>query len=267
MEMRLCPLRNMSNPRRLMPPTIAASASWGRAHLCSCFLSLPFDLPGWLHARKPAGRRSGSSGAMQLWSLHRGPGACRQPRSGRTAAFWVPKIERIVADDPKNAELAMSAALVLDAPGTGFVARYLVKPNAGNPLHIGPQVDYDAVERAVSQFESKCRTPCLAMAAKATILQPKDVRWWRLRALLLFQCQLLALHSRAAQTLTGSTFWRSAASTTPTTPFTTISPCGSSGGQASTGPSLNFPSSTGEIRRRNGLFPPGPKEAILCRGL
>lgn len=115
------------------------------------------------------------------------------------ATFWLRETERIVADDRENAELAMSAALMLDSPGNGYIYRYMIPPERkfkDLPPEvlgfIGPQVDYKALARAVDSFEDRCRERCLALVAKATKLQPEEPRWWRLRAMLLFRGQPFA---------------------------------------------------------------------------
>ncbi len=114
------------------------------------------------------------------------------------ADFWLRETDGILAADPDNAELAMGAALVLDSPGWGFIYRY-TKPNdslsglgtrpPGTGFIPAPELDQAALDRAVDRFEDKCRTRCLALAARATQLWPKEARWWRLRALLLIQYQ------------------------------------------------------------------------------
>ncbi len=88
----------------------------------------------------------------------------------------------------------MGAALVLDAPATGFAFRYLKIPDfiksLGLPksasIGMGPQLDQERLDSAIARFEAACGPQCLAMAARATELEPGEVRWWRLRALL--QC-------------------------------------------------------------------------------
>ena len=104
------------------------------------------------------------------------------------AEFWLRETDRILAADPDNAELVMGAALVLDSPGFGFFVRHMKHNNVPNATAVPyPELDYDAVERATELFEAKCRPRCLALAAKATELQPTEVRWWRMRAMLLFR--------------------------------------------------------------------------------
>ena len=41
------------------------------------------------------------------------------------AAFWLAETDRIVAEDPKNPELLMGAALLLAEPGMGFELRHM----------------------------------------------------------------------------------------------------------------------------------------------
>jgi hypothetical protein len=100
------------------------------------------------------------------------------------AAYWLRETERIVAAEPGDAELAMGAALLLDAPCEQFVVRHMTVSSWGGQSF--PKFDDAAIKRARDEFEKRCRGRCLQMAAKATELQPKDVRWWRLRAIIAF---------------------------------------------------------------------------------
>jgi len=102
------------------------------------------------------------------------------------ADFWLRETERIVAANPQSAEIAMGAALLLDTPGTGFVSRYrkIVRFAPGIEF---PELDYEAIDRALDEFHAKNDPQCLALASRATELEPEDERWWRLRALLQFR--------------------------------------------------------------------------------
>ena len=59
-------------------------------------------------------------------------------------------------------------------------------------------------ERGSSRFEQKCAARCLELAARATELEPENVDWWRLRALLLFRDRA----SRPIVRLATPTGWR-----------------------------------------------------------
>lgn len=104
------------------------------------------------------------------------------------ADFWLRETQRVVETQPKNAACVMGAAWVLDAPGNGFMVRYL------KTLDLLPSIpgthwipDSDRVAQAAARFESKCARQCLSLAARATELEPGNAEWWRLRALLLTQ--------------------------------------------------------------------------------
>ena len=109
------------------------------------------------------------------------------------AAFWLRETQRITAEEPQSAERAMGAALVLDSPAIGFMYRYLTMPEflrsldlpkAAAGFDIGPQVDQKRLDSALVGFEAACGPQCLAMATRATELEPGEVSWWQLRALL-----------------------------------------------------------------------------------
>jgi len=94
------------------------------------------------------------------------------------------EVERVMRENPETAELCIGGAVVLDSPGTRFMSNHLKQ--AGFAPFPALTVDYDAVAAASLQFEVKCRARCLALAQRATELDPTDVRWWRIRALLQF---------------------------------------------------------------------------------
>ncbi len=101
------------------------------------------------------------------------------------AEFWLPEIERILSEDPRNGQLAMAAALMLDAPAGSYVFRYL-RPSAAAAFGFASEVelDQDAVDAANAQFDDKCAGRCVELAVRATQLDPENVDWWWLRALL-----------------------------------------------------------------------------------
>ncbi|MHC4400330.1 MAG: hypothetical protein ACYTG0_11705, partial [Planctomycetota bacterium] len=118
------------------------------------------------------------------WFLGRyEPVSNREPTD--QADFWLRETERIVAENPASAEIAMGAALVLDTPSRGFIRRYLtLRRDMGG--FVGPWLDDDAIHTAIRQFAAKTSDRCLALAAEATRRRPEDVHLWRLRALLVF---------------------------------------------------------------------------------
>ena len=98
------------------------------------------------------------------------------------AEFWLREVDRILSSHPESAELCMGAAWVLDTPGVGFLSRYFKKAPRGGTEGLNT----DALDSACSLFEADCHKRCLALAERATELDPDDVRWWRMRALLQF---------------------------------------------------------------------------------
>lgn len=101
------------------------------------------------------------------------------------ADYWLAETDRILAAHPDDAELAMGAAWVLDAPGHEFLARYVKFEDWSGTVF--PKLDDDKVGLAVDAFEEKTAARCCELAARATELEPENVAWWRQRALLLFR--------------------------------------------------------------------------------
>ncbi len=104
------------------------------------------------------------------------------------ADFWLSEIDRIVRDHPDSASIHMGAAWILDSPEIGFMQNHwrqskhaLMFPQSGLEL------DEEAISDAKAEFRDKCVDRCLEMARTATQLDATDVRWWRMRALLLFE--------------------------------------------------------------------------------
>lgn len=96
------------------------------------------------------------------------------------------EIEDVLSRHPDDAELAMAAAFLIDEPSPGFEGSYL------NPLEsvYGDVISSREEERrrqAIMAFEDACHEQCNALAKKATDLEPDNVKWWRIRAILLWR--------------------------------------------------------------------------------
>lgn len=107
------------------------------------------------------------------------------------AEYWLREVDRILARNPESAELCMGAAWLLDSPGTGFYAKHITQKDLGSGIRV-PDVGYEAIQTLSSRFEAECRERCLQLAKRATELEPDDIRWWRMRAQLLFVGDLMA---------------------------------------------------------------------------
>jgi hypothetical protein len=81
----------------------------------------------------------------------------------------------------------MGAALVLDHPSSGYLPRYLKRIDAIGGARLLPIVDQEEINRAEAAFELQCQSRLLELLEKATDLEPDNVEWWRLRALLLWK--------------------------------------------------------------------------------
>ncbi len=116
--------------------------------------------------------------------------AWREPAS--QASYWLDEIEHLSADDAEDAEAVMGAALVLDGPDGDYSARHVTNITTAPGGGLIPDIDRDVLREAEDVYEALCSAKCIALAAKATTLQPDNVELWRLRALLL---RRYSLHS------------------------------------------------------------------------
>ncbi|MCX7427991.1 MAG: hypothetical protein NTW96_20475 [Planctomycetia bacterium] len=103
------------------------------------------------------------------------------------AEYWLREVDRVLEAHPNDAALTMGAALVLDSPGEGFVWRYRKLGSTLTPGRVLPDLDVLAIRRAKDAFRRQCHRRCLELAATAARLDPTNVQWWRLYAVLLYR--------------------------------------------------------------------------------
>lgn len=108
------------------------------------------------------------------------------------AEFWLDQVSRIptTQTDP---QVALGAAWMLAEPQYGFLKRNITSSQDLQELSEGY---FDRFHQSQAEYQSICRTGCLAQAAMATRLAPEKVEFWRQRALLLF-----AVHDDSEQEL------------------------------------------------------------------
>jgi hypothetical protein len=111
------------------------------------------------------------------------PITSREP--SEQAEFWLPEVDRILKAHPNDARMTMGAALVLDSPANGYIARYSKAVSLPSAARIIPTFDNDGIKRAKDAFEKRCKQRCLELAAKATEFDSANVEWRRMRASLL----------------------------------------------------------------------------------
>ena len=103
------------------------------------------------------------------------------------ASFWLAEIEILEPQLSGSASLQMGAAWVLDSAGISFLTENTDKAKQGDSL---TATGLDAIESeaiaANEIFRQRCLERCLTLAKRATEIEPDDLRWWRMRALLLF---------------------------------------------------------------------------------
>ena len=108
------------------------------------------------------------------------------------AEFWLAECDRILAEHPDSASLHMGAAWILDSPDFRFSMRYAKRtPWASVLPGLGMQLDQDVIDSEYARFREKCRQRCLEAAARAVKLQPDNVTWRRMWALLQFESGMM----------------------------------------------------------------------------
>ncbi|MFT5526620.1 MAG: hypothetical protein ACI9G1_000928 [Pirellulaceae bacterium] len=110
------------------------------------------------------------------------PLAEREP--SEQASFWLAETDRVVDRYPDSPELFMGAAWMLDSPNPGFFKNHV---RQSKRPQLGPSYNRESIDQANAKFHDRCREHCVALAAKATKLDPSSVELWRFRALLLFE--------------------------------------------------------------------------------
>jgi len=104
------------------------------------------------------------------------------------ASYWLSEVDRVVTEHPTSASVQMGAAWVLDSPDIGFIQNHIRQNEFAHAFpQMGLELDEETISAAKTQFREKCRKRCLELAGRATQLEPDDIRWWRMRALLLFE--------------------------------------------------------------------------------
>ena len=134
--------------------------------------------------------------ARSLIGLDNTPLKDRDP--AQQAEFWLSEVARVTAagDDP---QAAMGAAWMLDAPQFGFIQHHIRMKDGpdvpGLPASWRRELDHQAIDALVDEFETRCREECLARIETAVRLDESDVELQRSRALLLFQAGFMSLRS------------------------------------------------------------------------
>jgi hypothetical protein len=104
------------------------------------------------------------------------------------AHFWLSEVDRITDEYPMSASVYMGAAWILDSPDIGFLENHVRQSDFARAFpQMGIELDEDAISLEKKAFRDQCIDKCLEMASRATQLEPTDVRWWRMCALLLFE--------------------------------------------------------------------------------
>ncbi|WP_145223092.1 hypothetical protein [Gimesia alba] len=98
------------------------------------------------------------------------------------AEYWLEQIKEIPATQ-NNPQVALGAAWMLAEPQYGFLKRNI---SSSQDLQVWSEKISETFNQSQEEYRAKCRDACLNQAAIATRLAPKNVDFWRQRALLLF---------------------------------------------------------------------------------
>ena len=134
-------------------------------------------------------------------SLLGGMGAKATPLSFRNpevqADFWLKEADRILAENPHDAQFALGAAWLLDSPSVNYISRFMDSEGRNQlvPNFAGVKLDRNRIAGAENAHEAKCRDRLLDLAKKAAELAPQEPLYWRSRALLASQ---MGLYSQKA---------------------------------------------------------------------
>jgi len=108
------------------------------------------------------------------------------------AEYWLRHVPTRLDKNPSSASIHMGAAWVLDSPDIGFLTNHLTQTEFANGFS-SMSLDFDEgmIGSEKATFRERCLKQCLWLAKRATQLEPADVRWWRMRAALQFEADLI----------------------------------------------------------------------------
>lgn len=103
------------------------------------------------------------------------------------ARVWLDEIDRRLPSIENDAEMMIGAALLLDSPAQDYQSNYIAKIESIPGFQPIPTMNGLGIKIAEDAFEAECKKELLELATKATEIDPTNVDWWRLRALLLWR--------------------------------------------------------------------------------
>jgi hypothetical protein len=100
--------------------------------------------------------------------------------------FWITEIDRILEAHPGDAELHAAAALILNQPCSLYVSQLSRKVTEEGSLSLWDfqSAIIDQMRESRSRFDRVGSARAIELIRRATELEPNNLNWWRLRAIL-----------------------------------------------------------------------------------
>jgi len=115
--------------------------------------------------------------------------------------FWSGELERILQQHPDDAELHAAAAVILDQPSLVYLSQLMsetLAKGATNTWTTNSNIQ-DLMKNSRASYDVEGARQLAPCARRATELEPDDVRWWRIRAALLWPTSLSSQYDQARE--------------------------------------------------------------------
>ena len=107
---------------------------------------------------------------------------------GKQLDFWSKSIDRILAENPSDAELHAAAAVLLEEPCIHLWSAEIAKEVAAldsSAWGFGKGV-FARIKEASATYDEQASKRVCELLARSTEIEPNNTDWWRLRCILLW---------------------------------------------------------------------------------